>query len=284
VEVSMRTVALTACLGVFASVLATVATAQSVPLPTPKPPSDRAAATNDPIAEILRPPGAVPSNRPSGPVNSPSGSPSAATPAPTPPSSNEQRNTAGSGRSGETIAFDAKQRALVDRVSAYLSSIQTLVGDFVQIGPDGTRTEGQFYIQKPGKVRFEYNPPSPTDVIADGQTVVVRNRVLGTQDPYPLSQTPLRYLLSDRIDLLKDTSVISVSADDIFVTVVIEEKQPIVGTSRLMMMFGAKDFQLRQWTVSDPQGYDTTVAVYNLDTTSKPDPTMFKITYDRALQ
>ena len=56
-------------------------------------------------------------------------------------------------------------------------------------------------------------------------------------------------------------------ADDVFVTVVIEEKNGIVGTSRLMMMFGAKDFQLQQWTVTDPQGYDTTVAVYNLDTT-----------------
>ena len=209
---------------------------------------------------------------------------SAATPTPPPPSSNEPRNSVTSIRTGETVAFDAKQRALVDRVSAYLSGLQTLVGDFVQIGPDGGRTEGQFYIQKPGKVRFEYNPPSPTDVIADGQTVVVRNRVLGTQDPYPLSQTPLRFLLADRIDLMKDTSLMSVSADDVFVSVVIEEKQPIVGTSRLMMMFGAKDFQLRQWTVSDPQGYDTTVAVYNLDTTSKPDPSMFKITYDRTLQ
>lgn len=277
----MRTVVLTACVGVLASVFATIATAQSVPLPMPKPSADRATAVNDPVAEVLRPPGSVPNGHPSGgPANAPSGGPTAAAP----PSSNDQHNFASSARPGETIAFDAKQRALVDRVSAYLSSIQTLVGDFVQIGPDGSRTEGQFYIQKPGKVRFEYNPPSPTDVIADGQTVVVRNRVLGTQDPYPLSQTPLRFLLSDRIDLMKDTSVISVSADDVFVTVVIEEKQPIVGTSRLMLMFGAKDFQLRQWTVSDPQGYDTTVAVYNLDTTSKPDPSMFKITYDRALQ
>jgi outer membrane lipoprotein-sorting protein len=279
----MRTVALTACLGVLASMIATVAIAQSVPLPTPKPPSDRAAAANDPVAEVLRPPGSVPSTRPNGPVNSPSSGPTAAAPTP-PPSSNDHSNSASSARPGETIAFDAKQRALVDRVSTYLTSIQTLVGDFVQIGPDGSRTEGQFYIQKPGKVRFEYNPPSPTDVVADGQMVVVRNRVLGTQDPYPLSQTPLRFLLSDRIDLMKDTSVISVSADDVFVTIVIEEKQPIIGTSRLMMMFGAKDFQLRQWTVSDPQGYDTTVAVYNLDTTSKPDPSMFKITYDRTLQ
>ena len=89
---------------------------------------------------------------------------------------------------------ESKQRALVDRVNTYLSNISTLVGDFVQVGPDGARTEGQFYIQKPGKVRFEYKPPSRIDVIADGQSVVVRDRKLATQDLYPLSQTPLRFL------------------------------------------------------------------------------------------
>ena len=175
--------------------------------------------------------------------------------------------------------FDSTQRALVDRVSGYLSGLQTLVGDFVQVGPDGQRTEGQFFILKPGKVRFEYNPPSPVDVVADGHSVVVRDRKLDTQQLFSLSQTPLRFVLSDRIDLLRDANLISVSADDTFVTVVIEETQTLVGTSRLMLMVGAKDFQLRQWTVTDPQGFDTTVAVYNLDTTKKLDPNLFKITY-----
>jgi outer membrane lipoprotein-sorting protein len=174
---------------------------------------------------------------------------------------------------------EARQRALVERINGSLSNIQTLVGDFVQVGPDGARTEGQFFIQKPGKVRFEYKPPSRVDVIADGQSVVVRDSKLATQDLYPLSQTPLRYLLSDRIDLGRDTNLVSVAVDDVFVTLVIEEKQ-FVGTNRLVLMFGAKDLQLRQWTVTDPQGYDTTVAVYNLDTKKKPDPDLFKINYD----
>lgn len=181
---------------------------------------------------------------------------------------------------GATGGDESKQRALVDRVNTYLSNISTLVGDFVQVGPDGARTEGQFYIQKPGKVRFEYKPPSRIDVIADGQSVVVRDRKLATQDLYPLSQTPLRFLLSDHIDLQRDTNLVSVAADDVFVTLVVEDKQQFVGNNRLMLMFGAKDFQLRQWTVTDPQGYDTTVAVYNLDTKTKPDPDLFKINYD----
>ncbi|MGA8499555.1 MAG: outer membrane lipoprotein carrier protein LolA [Xanthobacteraceae bacterium] len=180
-----------------------------------------------------------------------------------------------------TTAFDAKQRATLDRISLYLSSVQTMVGNFVQVGPDGGKTQGTFYIQKPGKVRFEYNPPTPIDIIADGSSVVVRDRNLATQDLYPLSQTPLRYLLADRIDVLRDTDVISVTSDDTFVTVVIEEKQLVVGTSRLMIMFDAKDLALKQWTVTDPQGLDTTVAVFNLDATKKPDPNLFVINYQR---
>jgi outer membrane lipoprotein-sorting protein len=227
-----------------------VVAAQTIPVPVPAPKKPQNAAQSQPP----RPPAALPQAPTlAGPV----------TPV----------------RPGETTAFDANQRSLVDRVSLYLSSVQTLVGDFVQVGPDGRRNEGRFYIQKPGKVRFEYNPPSPIDVVADGQSVIVRDRNLATQDLYPLGQTPLRFLLADRIDLLRDTNVISVSADDVFVTIVIEEKQLVVGTSRLMMMFGAKDLQLRQWTVTDPQGYDTTVAVYNLDSAKKVDPAMFKITY-----
>jgi len=175
--------------------------------------------------------------------------------------------------------FDANQKAQAAKVSSYLSSLQTLVGNFVQVGPDGNKTKGDFYIQKPGKVRFEYDEPSPIDIIADGSAVAVRDRKLATQDIYPLSQTPLRYLLSDRIDLLKDTNVVNVTADYLFVSVTIEEKQALIGTSRLMLMVGAKDGQLKQWTVTDPQGYDTTVAVYNLDSSKKVDPGMFKIDF-----
>jgi outer membrane lipoprotein-sorting protein len=179
---------------------------------------------------------------------------------------------------------EATQRTLIERVNAYLSSMTTLVGDFVQVGPDRSRTEGRFYLQKPGRMRFEYNPPSPLELIADGQSVVVRDRKLATQDLYPLSQTPLRFLLADRVDLARDTNLIGVGADDTFVSVVIEERQALGGTHRLTLLFSAKDMQLKQWTVTDPQGFDTTVALYNLDATKKPDPSLFKINYERILQ
>jgi outer membrane lipoprotein-sorting protein len=236
---------------------ATVAVAEDVPLPTPAPRS-KAGSPASPPAAAAAAPAAQPAQKGFFPFSL-FGNKS--------PGSSQAAN------------FDTKQRAMADKVSNYLSSVQTMVGNFVQVGPDGRRVEGNFSIQKPGKVRFQYNAPSPIDIIADGSSVVVRDRSLETADFYPLSQTPLRYLLADHIDLLRDTDVISVSADDTFITVVIEETQIMTGTNRLMMMFDAKNTQLKQWTVTDPQGLDTTVAVYNLDSAKKPDPNLFVINY-----
>ncbi len=260
-------VALICGLGLLGS---TAVFAENVPLPTPAPlpktgaPSGASPAATD---SIPIPPASVPQASPPPQASSPS----SAIPSFFPFSDK--------GASNQATAFDSKQRALLDRISMYLSSIQTMVGNFVQIGPDGNRTEGTFYLQKPGRIRFDYNPPSPIDIIADGSSVVVRDRKLATQDLYPLSQTPLRYLLADRIDLLRDTDVTSVSSDDTFASVTIEQKQVMIGTDKLMIMFDAKDLTLKQWTVTDPQGFDTTVAVYNLDTTKKPDPNLFVINY-----
>ena len=245
---------------------------QNVPMPVPAPqPKSTAPAAPRPPSTVA--PGAAQQQPARPPEQTSGGFPSIF---PKPP--------ALFGKSGEATAFDARQRGLADRVSAYLSSIRQLHGNFVQVAPDGGKSEGEFFLQKPGKVRFDYNPPSPIELIADGSSVVVRDRKLATQDLYPLSQTPLRFLLADRIDLLRDTNLIGVYADDVFVTVVIEERQILGGTHKVMLMFGAQDYQLRQWTVTDPQGFDTTVAVYNLDAKAAPDPNMFRIDYTRSIQ
>jgi len=263
--------ALLSSLGLLAA--ASVAIAQSVPMPVPAPQPKSYGAPAAP-----RPPAAVapvPQQQPAAkPAEQSSGFPSIFKPP----------AIFGNSGSGATTAFDARQRGLADRVSTYLTNVRQLHGNFVQVGPDGSKSEGEFFLQKPGKVRFDYNPPSPIELIADGSSVVVRDRKLATQDLYPLSQTPLRFLLADRIDLLRDTNLIGVYADDVFVTMVIEESQILGGTHRVMLMFGAQDFQLRQWTVTDPQGYDTTVAVYNLDSKQQPDPNMFRIDYTRNIQ
>jgi len=177
---------------------------------------------------------------------------------------------------GGTTTLDSGQRLLVEKVNTYLTGVRTLAGDFVQVAPDGGRSRGKFYLQKPGRMRFDYDPPSRVELIADGQSLAVRDRKLATQDIYPLSQTPLRFLLEDRIDL-RSSDLVGVYADNLFVTLVIEQKQIFGGTHRLLLMFGAKDFRLRQWTIADEQGFGTTVAVYNLDARKKLDPELFRI-------
>jgi outer membrane lipoprotein-sorting protein len=247
------------------------ALAQSVPLPTPRP------APNAQINTQATTTGSIVPRAAKSAVPAPALQAQAATPPA--PVSNPFATLLG--KAGAAGALKPEQRAIIDRVNNYLSGLQNLQGQFVQVGPDGSRTQGEFYIAKPGRVRFEYDAPSQIELVADGQSVVVRDRKLATQDVYPLSQTPLRFLLADRVDLLKDSSLVAVYADDVFVTAVIEEKNGLVGTSRLMIMFSAKDMQLKQWTVTDPQGYDTTVAVYNLDASKPPDPGLFKIDYNR---
>jgi outer membrane lipoprotein-sorting protein len=238
--------------------LATPALAQNVPLPAKKPANT--------TGSIMAPQGAQAQNQAQAQpqVQAPS------------PSSNPFAGLLGKSSSG---SLNTEQRTIIDKVNNYLTGMQVLSGKFVQVGPDGRKTQGNFYISKPGKVRFEYDDPSPIELVADGTSVVVRDRKLATQDVYPLSQTPLRFLLADKVDLMKDSSLTAVYADDVFTTVVVEERNGIVGTSRLMLMFDAKSMQLKQWTVTDPQGYDTTVAVYNLDSTKRPDPNMFRIDY-----
>lgn len=259
-RVTMRALVLAVMATFMADALASSVAAQTIPLPRPAPKARKAFQT-------------IAANDITGATPVAAQQSSQQPPTPVLP---DPRNRVSAGG-----PIDATQRAQAAKVSAYLSSLNTLVGNFVQVAPNGARSTGEIYIQKPGKVRFAYDPPSPIDLVSDGSSVVVRDRKLATQDVYPLSQTPLRYLLSDRIDLMKDTNVIDVSADDVFVTVTIEEKSAIVGTSRLMLMVGAKDNQLKQWTITDPQGYDTTVALYNVNTQKKPDPDLFKIDFTR---
>ena len=264
--------ALLSSLALASLAAASVALAQTVPMPVPAPQPKSYGPPSAPRPPAATAPAPAAQQPAKPPEQTSSGFPSFFKP------------PAIFGKSGETTAFDARQRALADRVSAYLSGIRQLHGNFVQVAPDGSKSEGEFFLQKPGKVRFDYNAPSPIELIADGSSVVVRDRKLATQDLYPLSQTPLRFLLADRIDLMRDTNLIGVYADDVFATVVIEERQILGGTHKVMMMFGAQDYRLRQWTVTDPQGYDTTVAVYNLDNTKQPDSNMFRIDYTRQIQ
>ena len=150
-------------------------------------------------------------------------------------------------------------------------------GTFVQFGPRGEQTGGKFFIQRPGKVRFNYEAPSAYRVTSDGKSVLVSNAKLKTSDLYPLSKTPLKLLLDDRVNL-SGSRLKSVQQDGDTVTVRLVDKS-VFGNSRLSMMFDARSYDLRQWTITDAQGKDTTVLIDNVRTGVSLDPKLFKIDY-----
>jgi outer membrane lipoprotein-sorting protein len=169
----------------------------------------------------------------------------------------------------------------VKRANAYLNSVSTLVSDFVQTGADGRKITGKLYVQKPGRLRFEYARPSPLEIIADGTSVAIRNRRLNTQDVYFISQTPLKFLLKGNIDLARDTKILDVTSTADTTSIRIEDRATLGGTSRITLVFNTADFTLLRWAVNDAQGGDTLVALSNIDLQQKPDPGLFRINHQR---
>jgi outer membrane lipoprotein-sorting protein len=163
----------------------------------------------------------------------------------------------------------------IQKANAYFSTNSTMIGDFVQIGGDGRRSEGKIYVQRPGKLRFEYALPATLEIVADGMSVAVVDRKLGTKDVYFISQTPLKFLLKDQIDLSRDAQVVSVTSDANAVSILIEDKSTFGGTSFIKLMFDPVKFTLKQWQITDPQGYETLVSLFNVDLAKKPDPWLF---------
>lgn len=165
----------------------------------------------------------------------------------------------------------------VKRANAFFNASPVMTADFVQIGGDGKRSEGRLHVQRAGRVRFEYAQPATMEVVADGAQVAVRDRKLNTQDLYFITQTPLKFLMKDKIDLEKDVVVEDVKIDDSGITILIEDKATFGGTSHVRLIFDPKTFKLKQWQVTDPQGYETLISVFNIDQAKVPDPTLFKI-------
>jgi outer membrane lipoprotein-sorting protein len=151
-------------------------------------------------------------------------------------------------------------------------------GEFVQFGPKGEQTGGKFFIQRPGKLRFNYDDPSPIRVIADGKNVAIGNMKLKTWDLYPLSKTPLSLLLAQKIDLSAG-SVKSVKEESDLTTIALGNNT-VFGNSTITMMFDPKTYDLRQWTITDNQGKDTSVMVFNVKTGVQFDDKVFKVPYE----
>ena len=178
-------------------------------------------------------------------------------------------------RSGPSANLSAAEA--VARANAWLDAARVMTADFVQIGPDGKRSEGQLTMERPGRMLFKYAQPARFEIVADGRSVAVIDHKLDTQDEYFIAQTPLKFLLSDHIDIARDTQVLSVAQDESSVTIEIEDKATLGGTAHLELIFDPATFALKQWTVIDAQGFQTVVTLFNVDLKTKPDPALFHI-------
>ncbi len=293
------------------------ASAQTVPMPSPRPAHLTVQAAPEPAAPVfaetpapvaapntvrtiaITPPPAEPAPVQPAPAPAPQVAAAPAepppapepTPEPAPPAPAPAPLDLGAAPSGTQVAAadpatatadPAREAQTIAKVNTYFNGIRTLVGNFTQVGPDGSRADGKFFLDKPGKARFYYQRPSTTDIIADGRSLVVRDRRLATQDVYPLSQTPLKFLLSTQLDLSKDSKVAQVYEEPGLISVAIEEETTFGGKARILLVFATQDqktFELKQWTITDAQGLDTTIAVSELDTATKPDQKLFKVDY-----
>jgi outer membrane lipoprotein-sorting protein len=158
--------------------------------------------------------------------------------------------------------FSETDRADLRRVSTYLNTLRSVEGHFTQVNADGKTVQGQFYLKKPGRIRFEYEKPNPNVVVADGTTLAVENSSLKTTDRYPITNSPLRLLLSDNMDLSLDPRVSAIKHETGALSVTALEKSgPATGSITLTLADSGGNLELRQWDVVDAQGAHTTVVV-----------------------
>ena len=160
----------------------------------------------------------------------------------------------------------------LDRVNAYFNSIDQLSAYFVQRSANGQQAEGSLSMRRPGQFHFAYAPPSTLEVVSDGRNVAIRDKKLGTNDVYPVGQTPLKFLVQENIDLSRDTKVrdVQVGRDGV-VTVRFDDSATLGGTSKITLRFDTRANALRQWTIIDAQGYETTVTLSGLNATYRRD-------------
>lgn len=162
-----------------------------------------------------------------------------------------------------SVALADNKQMAINAISHHFSSVPTMTGEFIQFGPNGEQTGGTFYIHRPGRIRFNYEDPSPIMVVSNGKTLAVNNKKLKTWSYFPLKKTPLSLLLSNQIKI-DDKSIRSVDAQEDITTVVMGDKN-IFGDSEITLLFDPLTQDLRQWTIKDAQGKETSVMIFNVE-------------------
>ncbi len=162
------------------------------------------------------------------------------------------------------ISLTEEQRAAITRVNTFINSFTTLKGEFIQTSDKGQAVKGVVMLSKPGKIRFDYAPPSPLLIVSDGKWLTIKNKIKERGDQVPLSATPLRLIVAPKIDLLAETLVLSVEDVDGFTSVALADKKDQMGGHIVLVYDNAQD-TLQQWIIVDGKGRRTTVQFANLE-------------------
>jgi outer membrane lipoprotein-sorting protein len=163
----------------------------------------------------------------------------------------------------EARQLTAEEMALINEVSAHNSAITTMAGKFLQIDTQGNRIEGTFFLQRPGKIRFRYNPPSREEIISIGSGFYVIDRKEKTQYAYPQDKVPLRQFLDAKIDLLH-AGLIAISQSANYLELTLQDETP-AGTVRVALVFDKDSKDLVQWVLTNPDGTDLTFSLYDVE-------------------
>jgi outer membrane lipoprotein-sorting protein len=183
----------------------------------------------------------------------------------------------------QTAALSPQDRADIARVETYLNSIKTLQGRFLQIAPDGGTSEGQAWLQRPGRMRFQYDPPSPFLLVGGHGLLVFHDAQLQQTSNIPLGQTPLGLLLQDNLRLSGDVTVSQVVRLPGQLQVSLyRTASPQDGT--LTLIFADNPLVLRSWIVTDAQRRNTRVTLYNVQLGGTFDQKLFQFIDPRFFQ
>ncbi len=156
-------------------------------------------------------------------------------------------------RAESAAALADADRAALARVERYLNDVRSLRARFLQIAPDGSLSQGRFFLKRPGRLRFEYDPPTPLLVITDGIWVIFYDHEIDQVSRVPLSSTPLEVLVRERVDLSRDIQIDKVQrlADGITIAISDPEQQD---SGTITLFFADKPLRLQRWWLKEPSG------------------------------
>lgn len=180
-----------------------------------------------------------------------------------------------SARAEAGLALTPQDRADLTRIEAYLNGLKTLRARFLQVAPDGGVTEGGLWMERPGRMRFQYNPPAPFLLVAGHGLLNFEDTELKQSSTIPLGRTPLGILLADRVALTGDVTVTGIERlpGQLQVSMV---RTATPGEGSLTLVFADKPLTLRQWTVLDAQRQETRVTLYDMELGGRFDPKLFE--------